>query len=229
MYQKKKISVIIPVLNEQESIAHVLRDIPQYVDQTIIADNGSSDNTIDIARTFDTTIVTEQQQGYGAACLKGLQKVNGDTDIIVFLDGDYSDYPKEMHLLLDKIISENQDVVIGSRMLKPDSKAVLPPVAQFGNWLSTKLIDLFWSKEFTDLGPFRAIRWDAFKRLNMQDKDFGWTVELQIKAAKMNLACTEVAVSYRNRIGTSKISGTFLGSFKAGCKIIYLIFRELIH
>ncbi len=228
MYQNHKVAVVIPVLNEQESIAHVLRDIPQFVDQTIIADNGSSDNTIEIVKTFNTIIVTEQQRGYGAACLKGLQKVDGDTDIIVFLDGDYSDYPQEMHLLLDKIITENQDVVIGSRMLKPDAKAVLPPVAQFGNWLSTKLIDLFWSKKFTDLGPFRAIRWDAFQRLNMQDKNFGWTVELQIKAAKMNMACTEVAVSYRSRIGTSKISGTMLGSIKAGCKILYLIFRELL-
>ncbi len=221
-------AVIIPVLNEEKSLAKVLTDIPEYVDQLIVADNGSSDNSITIAKSFGTVTVSEPTRGYGSACLRGLKEVSDDNDIIVFLDGDYSDYPQEMGLLLDEIVYNNFDVVIGSRMLTQQSKMILPPVARFGNWLSTKLIALFWGESFTDLGPFRAVRWDAFRKLNMTDKNFGWTVELQIKAAKMALACTEVPVSYRRRIGQSKISGTLLGSIKAGCKILYLIFRELL-
>ena len=228
MYQNHNVAVVIPVLNEEEAIAQVLSEIPTFVDQIIIADNGSTDKTIEIAQTFKTTIVVETQRGYGAACLRGLKEVADDNDIIVFLDGDYSDYPQEMNLLLDKIVLEKQDVVIGSRMLIKESKAVLTPVAQFGNWLSTKLIALFWSINFTDLGPFRAIRWEMFQKLDMQDRNFGWTVELQIKAAKLKMACTEVPVSYRSRIGKSKISGTLVGSINAGCKILYLIFRELV-
>ena len=227
MYNNHKIAVIIPVLNEEDSIAKVLADIPGYVDQLIVADNGSSDKTVEIAKSLGATTVFEPVTGYGSACLRGLQEVNNDNDIIVFLDGDYSDYPQEMGLLLDQIVYHDFEVVIGSRMLKEESKMILPPVARFGNWLSTKLIALFWNQPFTDLGPFRAIRWKAFNKLNMIDKNFGWTVELQIKAAKLAMACTEVPVSYRSRIGRSKISGTLLGSIKAGNKILYLIFREL--
>ncbi len=228
MYKNKNIAVIIPVLNEELSIAKVLADVPGYVDQLIVADNGSTDKTIAIAKSAGATITTEPSRGYGATCLKGLQAVNDNNDIIVFLDGDYSDHPQEMGMLLDQIVYHNHDVVIGSRMLNEESKLVLPPVARFGNWLSTKLIALFWNEKFTDLGPFRAITQTAFDKLEMSDTNFGWTVELQIKAAKLKMSCTEVAVSYRQRIGISKISGTFLGSLKAGNKILYLIFRELL-
>ena len=227
MYHHKKITLLIPVLNEEESIAQVLTDIPGYVDQLIVADNGSTDKTVEIAKSFGATVTMQAEKGYGATCLQGLEQVNTDTDIIVFMDGDYSDYPQEMGLLLDKIVYQNFDVVIGSRMLLKESKAILTPVARFGNWLSTKLIALFWKEKFTDLGPFRAIRWNKFQELDMKDRNFGWTVELQIKAAKLSFACTEVPVSYRNRIGKSKVSGTVIGSIKAGYKILYLIFREL--
>lgn len=206
----------------------VLHDIPGYVDQLIVADNGSTDNSVNVVKSFGAVSVSEPVKGYGSACLRGLEEVNKDTDIIVFLDGDYSDYPQEMGLLLDEIVYHKFDVVIGSRMLTQQSKMILTPVARFGNWLSTKLIALFWGESFTDLGPFRAIKWDAFTKLKMSDKNFGWTVELQIKAAKLEMACTEVPVSYRNRIGESKISGTVFGSIKAGHKILYLIFRELL-
>ncbi len=228
MYRNNKVAVVIPALNEEESIGKVLEEVPGYVDQLIVADNGSTDNTISIANSFGAIVTSEPIKGYGAACLKGLGKVNKDTDIIVFLDGDYSDHPNEMGLLLDQIVYHDFEVVIGSRMLKPESKSVLTPVARFGNWLSTKLITLFWGTKYTDLGPFRAIKWKSFQALQMEDKNFGWTVELQIKAAKIKLASTEVPVSYRSRLGHSKISGTISGSLKAGCKILYLIFRELL-
>lgn len=227
MYHNHRIAVLIPVLNEQASIAKVIAEIPGFVDQLIVADNGSIDKTVEIAESFGATTTFEPTKGYGATCLEGLKKVENNTDIIVFIDGDYSDFPAEMGLLLDKIVYHDYDVVIGSRMLLKDSQAVLLPVARFGNWLSTKLIAFFWKEKFTDLGPFRAIKWQKFLELEMQDRNFGWTVELQIKASKLKFKCTEVPVSYRNRIGKSKVSGTFVGSFKAGCKILYLIFREL--
>ena len=227
MYNQHFISVIIPVLNEEKSIQKVLEDIPGFVDAIIISDNGSTDNTVPIAESLGVQVVSEPERGYGAACLKALEHVPNRTDILVFLDGDYSDYPEEMGLLLDPIVYHNYDVVIGSRMLNAESKKYLTPAARFGNWLSTKLIKLFWKYSFTDLGPFRAVRYSSFQKLDMKDRNFGWTIELQIKAAKHKLHAKEIPVSYRQRIGKSKISGTLTGTLKAGTKIIYLIVKEL--
>ena len=228
MYHDRTIAVIIPALNEESSIGTVLADLPGYVDQVIVADNGSSDRTAEKAREAGAHVVYEPERGYGAACLRALTELDSSTDIVVFLDADYSDYPSEMMLLLDPITRQNYEIVIGSRMATGESRSALTPVARFGNWLSTGLIRLFWGYRFTDLGPFRAADFEAFRRLDMRDRNFGWTVELQIKAAKLGLRATEVPVSYRKRIGQSKISGTISGSVKAGAKILYLIFRELI-
>ncbi|UCE24512.1 MAG: glycosyltransferase family 2 protein [Candidatus Zixiibacteriota bacterium] len=227
LYHDHNIAVIIPALNEEQSISRVLQALPSYLDRVIVADNGSTDSTASLARQAGAEVISEPQRGYGAACLRAIAELDEATDIIVFLDGDYSDYPEETILLIDQIVFGGHEVVIGSRMIKDDARRHLTPAARFGNWLSTWLIRLFWRYRFTDLGPFRAVTYQALQRLNMQDRDFGWTVELQIKAAKLGLDATEVAVSYRPRIGRSKISGTVTGSVKAGLKILYLIFREL--
>jgi glycosyltransferase involved in cell wall biosynthesis len=227
LYRNQFVAVIIPVLNEEESIGKVIAEIPDFVDRIVVCDNGSIDNTPNQIKQSKAELVFENERGYGAACLKALLILDERTDIIVFIDGDYSDYPEEMNLLLDPIIDDNYEVVIGSRMIKPEAKKILTPVARFGNWLSTFLIKIFWGYRFTDLGPFRAIKYDSFKKLKMVDRNFGWTVELQIKAAKMKMNAIEVPVSYRARLGKSKISGTLVGSCKAGSKILYLIFREL--
>ena len=216
----------MPALNEEQSIGQTLSAIPGYVDFVAVGDNNSSDRTSEIARELGAVVATETERGYGAACQKALDLVPEDTDIVVFLDADYSDHPEEMILLLDPIVEDTYDIMIGSRMLSAESRAILTPVARFGNWLSTWLIKLLWNYEFTDLGPFRAARWSTFRSLEMRDRNFGWTVELQIKAARRKLRCSEVAVSYRERIGQSKISGTLNGSVKAGSKILFLIFRE---
>lgn len=228
MYAGRYIAVIIPALNEEEAIGLVLRDIPGYVDRIIVADNGSTDRTAGIARAGGAEVVLETERGYGAACLRALAQLDDRTDIVVFLDGDYSDFPHEMILLLDPIVHADRQVVIGSRMLNSSSRRALTPVARFGNRLSTLLIRLFWGHRFSDLGPFRAIEYDTLKALDMNDRNFGWTVELQIKAARRHLQTTEVAVSYRPRVGISKVSGTIDGSVKAGIKILYLIFREFL-
>jgi len=227
LYRNKFVSVIIPVLNEEESIGKVLNDIPDYVDRIIVCDNGSADNTPEEVKKSRAELVYENERGYGAACLKAISLLDDNTDIIVFLDGDYSDYPEEIYLLLDQITENDYDIVIGSRMINPNARRNLTNVARFGNWLSTFLIKLFWGNSFTDLGPFRAVKFESFKKLKMADRNFGWTVELQIKASKMKMKTTEAPVSYRQRLGKSKISGTVTGSIKAGSKILYLIFKEL--
>ncbi len=216
----------MPALNEEQSIGQTLSAMPGYVDFIVVGDNGSSDRTAEIAREHGAVVVRENERGYGAACLRALQELPGNADVVVFIDADFSDYPEEMIFLLDPIVLETADIVIGSRMLKAESRVALTPVARFGNWLSTSLIRAFWHYKFTDLGPFRAARWSTFRSLNMEDRNFGWTVELQIKAARRHLRCREVAVSYRERIGVSKISGTISGSLKAGSKILYLILKE---
>jgi glycosyltransferase involved in cell wall biosynthesis len=228
VYHDRTIAVVIPALNEEAAISKVLADLPGYVDRVVVADNGSSDKTAERAREAGAQVVYESERGYGAACLRALSELDSDTDIVVFLDADYSDHPSEMMLLLDPITRQKYEVVIGSRMTSDESRAALTTVARFGNWLSTRLIRMFWGYRFTDLGPFRAADFAVFRRLDMRDRNFGWTVELQIKAAKLGLRATEVPVSYRKRIGESKISGTISGSVKAGAKILYLIFRELI-
>ena len=219
-----KVSVIIPVLNEEQSIAAVLEDIPDVASEVIVVDNGSTDQTASIARTRGAVVVTEPRRGYGHACLRGIEAVN-DPEIVVFLDGDFSDYPSEMNLLIAPIRSNEADLVIGSRMLGISSRGALPPHARFGNHLAGLLIHLFFGFLYTDLGPFRAIRTDSLKSLGMVDRTFGWTVEMQIKAIRKGLRIREIPVSYRKRIGKSKISGTLIGSIKAGFKIIWTILK----
>jgi glycosyltransferase involved in cell wall biosynthesis len=223
--------VIIPALNEEEAIAKVIEDIPaDIVAEIIVVDNGSLDNTIKVAEVAGATVLTEPLRGYGAACLKGIDYVKelaADTEIIVFLDADYSDYPEEMKAVIEPILTENVDMVIGSRALGEREKGSLTPVQAFGNWLSTKLLGLIYNARFTDLGPFRAIKFDKLLALDMQDKNYGWTVEMQVKAAKQQLKFTEVPVKYRNRIGKSKVSGTVKGSILAGHKILYTIFKNI--
>lgn len=225
------IDVIIPVLNEEGSIGLVLRDIPKNIVRNIIVcDNGSKDSSASVALSQGAVVVHENRKGYGYACLAGLEYVENleiTPEILVFLDGDYSDYPQELTRLVQPIQEGNADVVIGSRALGAREKGSMTPQQIFGNWLATTLIRLFFHYRFTDLGPFRAISYEKLKQLQMEDKTFGWTVEMQIKAAKQNLACLEVPVSYRKRIGTSKVSGTIKGTLMAGYKIIWTILKYL--
>ena len=228
LFRKLKIATIIPALNEELSIGKVLKDLPPYIDRIIVCDNGSQDNTAEVAQSYGADVVRETERGYGAACLRAIRELDDSTDILLFIDADYSDFPAEADLLIEPIALDKFDLVIGSRMLSADSRRALPPVARFGNWLATTLIHLIWGEKFTDLGPFRAVRYSSFKSLGICDRNFGWTVELQIKAAQAGLRSTERAVSYRPRIGQSKVSGTLVGSSKAGVKILYLIAREFI-
>ena len=218
------IAVIIPALDEEQAIGNVLRDIPDAVQQIIVVDNGSRDGTAEVARSMGALVVEEPRRGYGQACLTGIAQL-ADPDIVVFLDGDYSDYPEELTDLVEPIRSAEADLVIGSRTLGERERGALLPQARFGNWLSTGLIRLLFGVSFTDLGPFRALRAEALQRLKMQDRDFGWTVEMQVKAARLGLRSVEVPVRYRRRIGTSKITGTLTGTVRAGYKILWTIFR----
>ena len=220
------ISVIIPAFNEERAIGKVLDEIPRAISKVIVVDNGSTDATAAVAESRGATVVREPIRGYGQACLRGLSVLSA-TDIVVFLDGDYSDFPEEMPTLYEPIATGAADLVIGSRVLGQREKGALLPQARFGNWLSTRLIRWLFGVCFTDLGPFRAIDYTALKRLDMCDWDFGWTVEMQVKAARLRLRCMEVPVRYRKRIGTSKISGTVSGSVRAGYKILWTIFRHM--
>jgi glycosyltransferase involved in cell wall biosynthesis len=228
MIDDKRIVVIIPAYNEEESLPLVLANIPKFVDEVIVANNGSTDNTYEVAKKTGATVVNEEGKGYGAACLKAMEKIKDEKfDIVVFLDGDYSDYPEEMNLVIEPIVKDDYDLVIGSRMIGKKEKGAMLPQAVFGNWLASFLIKLFWNYKFTDLGPFRAIKYSSLVKLKMQDRNFGWTVEMQIKAAKQKLKTIEVPVSYRKRIGQSKVTGTFKGTIKASAKILWLIFIRL--
>jgi glycosyltransferase involved in cell wall biosynthesis len=228
MIDGNRIVVIIPAFNEEESLPRVIADIPKFIDEIIVVNNGSSDKTEEVAKSLGVTVLNEYEKGYGAACLKAIDYTkNKQFDIVVFLDGDYSDHPQEMDLIVEPIISNEVDLVIGSRMLGKREKGAMLPQAVFGNWLSAFLIKLFWNYKFTDLGPFRAVKYSSLLKLNMQDRNFGWTVEMQIKAAKKKMKCIEVPVSYRKRIGESKVTGTLKGTVKASVKILYLIFISL--
>jgi glycosyltransferase involved in cell wall biosynthesis len=219
-----RMTVIIPALNEAASIGLVIRDISRdLVSEIIVVDNGSTDGTADAALQAGARVVHEPNRGYGAACLAGIDAADSP-DIIAFLDGDYSDYPEELGLLAAPIINGKADLVIGSRMAGADARRVLQPQAYWGNRLATFFLRLLYGFRFTDLGPFRAVRAESLKALNMCDKNFGWTIEMQIKAVRQGLRIQETPVRYRHRIGSSKISGTVSGSIKAGWKILYIIF-----
>jgi len=229
MNKSPKIVVIIPAYNEENSIAKVVHDIPAgLVHEVIVVNNNSNDATDVNARNAGATILHEERPGYGYACLKGIEyakQLQPLPDIVVFIDADYSDHPEEMHLLVQPILNERMDLVIGSRALGKKEKGSMTIPQVFGNWLATRLLKTFYKVSYTDLGPFRAIRYDKLMEINMQDTTYGWTVEMQVKAAKLKMKTVEVPVSYRKRIGISKISGTVKGTVLAGYKIITTIFK----
>ena len=228
MNSKREIRVIIPAINEAKSIAKVIGEIPEIVEEIIVVDNGSSDATSDVAKKAGAIVLLETKAGYGHACLKGIDYVNSnhpDTEVICFLDGDFSDYPEQMPDVVNPILEGKVDMVIGSRALGNNEPGSLTIPQVFGNWLATKLMLLIYGAHFTDLGPFRAIAFSRLLELKMEDKTYGWTVEMQVKAAKQKLRFIEVPVNYRKRIGVSKVSGTVKGAVMAGIKIIWTIFK----
>jgi glycosyltransferase involved in cell wall biosynthesis len=222
-----RVAVIIPALNEEDAIVRVLADIPTDIGPVIVADNGSEDETAERARAAGALVVHEPRRGYGSACLAGIAALPADTGIVVFLDGDYSDRPDEMERLLAPIRRGEADLVIGSRVLGQLQPGALQPQQRLGNLLATVLIRWLYSVRYTDLGPFRAIRRETLDDLGMEDRDFGWTVEMQVKAARQGWRGVEVPVSYHRRhAGASKVSGTLSGSLRAGWKILSTIFRH---
>lgn len=230
----ENVLVIIPAFNEADSIEQVIADIPRdLIGEIVVVNNGSSDETENKAEHAGATVLREERKGYGYACLKGIEYAESKPaderpDIVVFLDGDYSDFPQEMKRLMKPIIEEGFDMVIGSRKLGNCEKGAMLPQAVFGNVVATTLMRWFYGSRFTDLGPFRAIKFDKLLKLSMEDKTFGWTVEMQIKALKRGLKCCEVPVSYRRRVGVSKITGTVRGTLGASYKILWTIFRHLL-
>ena len=228
-----KIKVIIPAYNEENSIAKVINDIPSSVDEVIVISNNSTDHTEKNATKAGATVLREAKKGYGYACLKGMeyiasQEISQLPDIIVFLDGDYSDYPEQLTELVAPIINDNIDFVIASRVKKFREAGSMTPQQVFGNWLATFLMTIFFGAKYTDLGPFRAIKYEKLLELEMEDKTYGWTVEMQLKAIKKKYSYTEIPMKYRNRIGVSKVSGTLKGTIFAGMKILGWIFKYSI-
>ncbi len=223
------ISVIIPAFNEEQSIGKVVDAISKdLVSHIIVVSNASTDATIEVARAAGAIVLEENRKGYGWACLKGIEKANElQTDIVVFMDGDFSDYPEEIPQVIAPILEQNMDLVIGSRVLGIREKGSLTPQQIYGNGLATKLIRVFYGAKFTDLGPFRAMKMEALNRLQMADKTYGWTIEMQIKAVKKKMRFSEVPVNYKKRIGVSKVSGTVKGTVLAGIKIISAVFKYL--
>ena len=222
------IKVIIPAYNEADSISHVIGDIPAIVDEIIVVNNNSTDATEKNAKQAGATVLKEKRKGYGYACLKGMTYIteqNQTPDIIVFLDGDYSDYPEELTTIIQPILDKNIDFVIGARTenLREQGSMTMPQI--FGNWLATSLMAIMFKSTFTDLGPFRAIKYDKLLALKMEDKTYGWTVEMQLKALRQKFSYVEIPVNYRNRIGVSKVSGTVKGAIFAGVKILAWIFK----
>ena len=225
------IDIIIPAFNEENAVGNVINDIPKdLVRDIIVVNNNSTDETSTNAKNAGATVLDEPIKGYGNACLKGIKYLKNKSiapNIVVFLDADYSDYPEETESLINPITTQNMDMVIGSRALGNMEKGSMTPQQIFGNWLATYLMRLFYKVNYTDLGPFRAIRYDSLIALDMKDKTYGWTVEMQLKAAKQKMKTCEVSVSYRQRIGFSKVSGTVKGTIGAGYKIITTIFKYL--
>jgi glycosyltransferase involved in cell wall biosynthesis len=228
------VAVIIPALNEEASLPRVLADLPVGV-AVVVVDNGSSDGTADVARRAGATVVREPLRGYGAACLRGLsyleQRIREGQPppkVVAFLDADYSDHPELLPSLIDPILGGKAELVLGSRMLGQREAGAMPPQAVFGNWLACFLMRVLFRASYTDLGPFRAIDYGALEKLSMRDRGFGWTVEMQIKAFRLGLKVLELPVPYRRRIGRSKISGTVLGTFRAGYTILFLIAKHAL-
>ena len=225
---KPIIKVIIPAYNEQDSIANVINDIPKTVEEVIVISNNSTDNTNLNAKNAGATVLKESRRGYGYACLKGMDYIANQEikpDIIVFLDGDYSDYPEQLTEIIAPILNDDKDFVIGTRVKKLRESGSMTPQQVFGNWLATFLMKLFFGAKFTDLGPFRAIKYNKLLALKMEDKTYGWTVEMQLKVLKQKMSYLEIPVKYRNRIGVSKVSGTIKGTIFAGVKILGWIFK----
>lgn len=220
------IAVLIPAFNEAPSIAKVLKALPSSVTEVVVIDNGSSDQTSEIAKKSGATVLYETQKGYGYACLKGMEYLeNNPPELVVFLDGDYSDYPEELDQLVAPLQKAGIDFVLGARVKSLREKGSLTPQQHFGNWLACLLMRWLYKSRFTDLGPFRAIRWETLQSLEMQDKTYGWTVEMQLKVLKQKMTYKEIPVKYRNRIGVSKVSGTVKGTIFAGIKILSWIFK----
>jgi glycosyltransferase involved in cell wall biosynthesis len=225
------ISVIIPAFNEAASIGKVIQDLPSTVSEIIVVNNNSTDETVAEAQKAGATVLTEHRKGYGFACLKGMEYIAQQSKpphIIVFIDGDYSDYPEELDTVVAPILENDVDFVVGARKKSLREEGSMTPQQIFGNWLATFLMRLFFGAKFTDLGPFRAIKYEKLKALEMEDKTYGWTVEMQLKVLRKKMAYTEVPVRYKKRIGVSKVSGTVKGSIFAGIKILGWIFKYSI-
>jgi len=230
--QNLTVDVIIPAFDEEKAIGNVVRDIPKnVVREIVVCNNASGDNTEEVARNAGATVLLEERKGYGYACLKGIEylknKQDKQPDVVIFIDGDYSDYPEQIPELLEPIEKANMDMVIGSRALGDRQRNSMTPQQIFGNWLATRLMKLLYNARYTDLGPFRAIRFSSLLELGMVDKTYGWTIEMQIKAIKSGLNYIEIPVNYRPRIGFSKVSVTLKGTLGAGYKIINTIFKYL--
>jgi glycosyltransferase involved in cell wall biosynthesis len=224
------IDVVIPALNEEASLPLVLAGLPRPpVRRIVVADNGSTDATARLAREGGAEVVAAARRGYGSACLAGLAHLRrtGPPDVVVFIDADYSDHPEELPAIVAPILAGTADLVIGSRVLGRRERGALLPQARAGNLVACLLIRIFYGHRFTDLGPFRAIRWEALERIGMADPDFGWTAEMQVKAVRLGLRCAEVPVSYRRRVGVSKITGTITGTVRAGYKILWTVARHI--
>ncbi|MFK8038298.1 MAG: glycosyltransferase family 2 protein [Crocinitomicaceae bacterium] len=228
----KNVAVIIPAFNEESSIGKVINALPKsYIMKVVVGNNASTDQTKSVAEKAGAIVVDESRKGYGWACLKAMEHIATwpvKPEIIVFIDGDFSDYPEEMTNVIEPILKSDIDLVIGSRALGEKVKGSMTLPQIFGNWLATRLMRVFYGVKYTDLGPFRAIKYQKLMDLNMSDKTYGWTIEMQLKAANQKLTYTEVPVNYKKRIGVSKVSGTVKGAVMAGFKIIGAVFKYKI-
>jgi hypothetical protein len=225
MRRGKRIGVVIPALDEEAAIGRVVDAVPGWVDEVVVVNNASTDATAAVARAHGARVVDENRRGYGVACRAGIDALD-DSEVVVFLDGDFSDRPEQMARLVDPIVEDRADFVLGNRVCEERDGHSMTRFQRMGNRLACGLINGLWRARYSDLGPFRAIRRSALQSLELRDRNFGWTVEMQIKAVRRGLRVQEVSTSYRHRIGHSKISGTFSGAVGAGAKILFVILRS---